>query len=125
VPGRDIRLLTGRRLQDVRHEPVGGFAGATGPDAPIGSFANVRRSRRQGDGSFASVPGQQREGSFADTDRDVVVSYDNGAERSRVVSDRELRRLPRAAAVGDAAGDGVVGELHVGRAVVVARDRPG
>lgn len=82
------------------------------------------RSRRR-HGSFASVPGQQREGSFADTDRDVVVSYDNGAERSRVVSDRELRRLPRAAAVGDAAGDGVVGELHVGRAVVVAEIAPG
>jgi hypothetical protein len=120
VPSRDIRLLTGRPLHDVRQLPVGGFAGATGPDAPVGSFANVRRSRREGHGSVASVPHQQRQGSFADADSDVLASQENGAERLRVVGDGELRRLLRAAGLDDDAGDSVVDELHVGRAVVVA-----
>ena len=31
VPGRDIRLLTGCRLRDVRAESVGTFAGTIGP----------------------------------------------------------------------------------------------
>jgi hypothetical protein len=120
VPGRDIRLVTGRQLRDVCQEPVGGFAGATGPDAPIGSFANVRRSRRQGHGSFASVRGPQRQGSFADTDREVTVRDGHGAGRPRVVGDVRLRRLLRAAGLDDDAGDSVVDELHLGRAVVVA-----
>jgi hypothetical protein len=119
VPSRDIRLLTGRPLRDVRQEPVGGFAGATGPDTPVGSFANVRRSRREGYGSFASVRNQQRQGSFADAHREVIAGYKNGAERSRVVGDGELRRLLRAAGLDDA-GDSLVDELHAGRAVVVA-----
>jgi hypothetical protein len=120
VPGRDIRLLTGFRLHDVRQEPLGGFAGPIGPDAPVGSFANARRSRRQGHGNFASYPDQLRQGSFADTDRAVVVTHENGATRSRVVGDRELRGLLRRADFDDAARDRLVDELHRGRAVVLA-----
>ena len=120
VPSRDIRLLTRRPPRDVRQEPVGGFAGAAGPDTPIGSFADVRRSRREGYGSFASVRDQQRQGSFADAEREVIASYENGAQRSRVVGDGELRRLLRAAGLDAAAGNSVVDELHAGRTVVVA-----
>jgi hypothetical protein len=120
APGRDIRLLTGRRLRDLRREPVGRFAGAIGPGAPVGTFASVRRSRGQSRGSFASDSAPQRQGSFADTDRDLIVTYGDGAERSRVAGDFGIRRLLRGAALDDAAADRIVHELHVGHAVVLA-----
>jgi hypothetical protein len=120
VPGRDIRLLTGCQLHDVREEPVGEFARAAGPNAPVGTFANIRRLRRQGAGSFAGEPDRQRQGSFADADRDVIVTYDDGAERARVAGDHGVRRLLREAALDDAAVDRLVDELHAGHAVVLA-----
>jgi hypothetical protein len=120
VPGRDIRLLTGCRLHDVRDEPVGEFARAAGPNAPVGTYANIRRLRRQGAGSFAGDPDRQRQGSFADTDRDVIVTYDDDAEHSRVAGDLGIRQLLQGAALDAAAADRIVDELHAGHAVVLA-----
>jgi hypothetical protein len=120
VPGRDIRLLTGCRLHDVRDEPVGEFARAARPNAPVGTYGNRRRLRRQGAGSFAGDPDRQRQGSFADTDRDVIVSYDDNAGHSRVAGDLGIRRLLRRAALDAAAADHIVDELHAGHAVVLA-----
>lgn len=57
-------------LHDVRREPVGGFAGPVAPNAPVGSFGNVRRRRWQGKGAFAGDPDRQRQGSFGDVDPD-------------------------------------------------------
>jgi hypothetical protein len=71
VPGDAIRLLRPCRFHDVRDEPVGTFAGSAGPDAPIGTYAGIRPSRRQGAGTFAGNPDRQRQGSFADADRDL------------------------------------------------------
>src|SRR5919204_5316419 len=76
----DIRMVTGARPHDVRDEPVGGFAGTLSPDAPVGTFANRRRKRRQGTGTYAGRADRQRQGSFADADRDVVVTCDHGTE---------------------------------------------
>ena len=56
VPARDIRLLTGSRLGDVRREPVGGFAGPVGPDAPVGTYGGRQVLRSQAAGSFAGDP---------------------------------------------------------------------
>src|SRR5919108_5375744 len=84
VPGRDIRLLIGCPLHDVRQEPTGGFAGTIGPEAPVGTFAGAVRLRRQGNGSFAGDSDRQRQGSFADAEHDVIVSYQDGAARSRL-----------------------------------------
>jgi hypothetical protein len=53
-------------VHDVREEPVGAFAGTLAPDAPVGTYGNVRRLRRQGAGTFAGDPDRQRQGSFAD-----------------------------------------------------------
>jgi hypothetical protein len=61
---RDTWPTTG--LHDVRAEPVGGFAGPVAPDDPVGTFANFRRLRRQGTGTFRGDSDCQREGSFAD-----------------------------------------------------------
>ena len=120
VPGRDIRLLIGCRLHDVREEPVGEFARAAGPNAPVGTFANIQRVRRQGPGSFAGDPDMQRQGSFADADREVIVTYADGGEHARVAGDLGIRRLLREAALDDDAADRVVDELHAGHAVVLA-----
>jgi hypothetical protein len=120
VPGRDVRLLTGCRAHDVRREPVGGFAGAVGPDAPVGTFANVPHPRRRGAGSFAGDPDRQRQGSFADTDRTVIVSYDGGAEHARMAGEPAVRGLMEATGVAGDAADRIVDELHAGRATVLA-----
>src|SRR5688500_5484739 len=93
VPGRDIRLLTGSRLHDVRDEPVGEFARAAGPNAPVGSFADLRRLRRQGARSRAGDPDRQRQGPFADAGRAVIVTCEHGAGRARVTGDQRVRRL--------------------------------
>jgi hypothetical protein len=119
VPGRDIQILTGGRVHDVRKEPVGGFARALSPDAPVGSFGDVARSRRQGVGAFAGDPDRQRQGSFADADRDVIVTHERGGERSRVTGDLGLRRLLREADLVGEAADRAVDELHAGRTVVL------
>jgi hypothetical protein len=124
VPPCDIRLLTSRPLHDVRREPVGGFAGPIGTDAPIGSYASVPRPRGQGvgsfaTGSFAGDPDQQREGSFADVERVVIVICKDEGEHSRVTGYRGVRQLLRRAALDDDAIDRAVKELHIGHAVVL------
>jgi hypothetical protein len=120
VPGRDIRLFSGCRLHDVREEPVGEFARAAGPNAPVGTYANIRCLRRQGAGSFAGDPDRQRQGSFADTDRDVIVTYDDDAEHARVTGDLGIRQLLRRTGLDAAAADRIVDELRAGHAVVLA-----
>jgi hypothetical protein len=120
VPERDIRLLAGTAPRDIRREPVGGFAGPVAPDAPIGTYGGRVLQRRQGAGSFAGDPDQQRQGSFADTDRVVIVTYEGDAERARISGLRGARRLLRRAALDDDdAVDRAVGELHQGQAILL------
>jgi hypothetical protein len=117
VPARDIRLLTGCRLHDIRREPVGSFAGTTAPSARVGSYGNALRLRCQAKGGFAGDPDAQRQGSFADADLDLILTGDG---RWHAAGDREVERLLHEAAVaGDAAAQ-LVGDLHRGRAVVLA-----
>jgi hypothetical protein len=119
VPGGDIRLLVGAAGRDIRHEPVGGFGGPVAPDAPIGTYGGRPLQRRQGAGSFAGDADQQRQGSFADTDRVVIVTYGSGAERGRITGLRGARRLLRRAALDDDAIDHAVRALHVGHAILL------
>jgi hypothetical protein len=77
------------------------------------------RSRRQGAGSFAGDPDHQREGSFADTDRIVIVTYTSDAERARITGLRGARRLLRRAALDDDIIDRAVRELHKGHTVLL------
>ena len=116
---RDIRLLTGTRLGDVRREPVGGFAGPVAPDAPVGTYGDRQILRRQGAGGFAGDPDHQRRGSFADTDRVIIVTYDNDAERARVTGLRGARRLLGRARLDDETVDRAIQALHRGHAVVL------
>jgi hypothetical protein len=127
VPPRDIRLLTSEPLHDSLREQRGGFAGPVGPDAPVGTYAGRVRRRGQGvgsfaTGSFAGDPDQQREGSFADVERVVIVIYDDGAERTRITGYRGVPQLLRRAALDDDAVDRAVKDLHIGRAVVLVAE---
>jgi hypothetical protein len=119
VPAHHIRLLIGRRPGDLRSEPAGGFAGPVGPEARVGTFGDRNVLRRQGRGSFAGDADRQRQGSFADTDRVVIVTYSGDAERARITGLRGARRLLRRAALDDGAVDRAVGELHEGRTVML------
>jgi hypothetical protein len=119
VPERDIRLLVGSAQRDIRREPVGGFAGPVAPDAPVGIYGGRVLQRRQGAGSFAGDPDQQRQGSFADTDRVVIVTHKGDAERARISGLRGARRLLRRAALDDDAVDRAVSELHQGQAILL------
>jgi hypothetical protein len=119
VPAHDIRLLSGRRPGDVRREPVGGFAGPIGPDAPVGTFGDRHVLRRQGAGSFAGDADHQRQGSFADTDRVVIFTYNAEADHARVTGLRGARRLLSRAALDDDTMNRAVGELDRGHSVVL------
>jgi hypothetical protein len=91
MPDDDIWLRTGSRLRDIRREPVGGFAGAIGPCALVGTYGNVGLLRRQGAGGFAGDPDRQRQGSFADSVRMVITTARDGARRSRVAGYLKVR----------------------------------
>jgi hypothetical protein len=121
----EIRLITGGRIGDVRRERVGTFAGSIGPDAPVGTFGGKVVLRRQAQGGFAGDPDRQRQGSFGDTERVVIVSFDGDRERTRTTGLRGARRLLIRASIDDATVQRAVSALHSGQAVVVvelARD---
>jgi hypothetical protein len=120
APRRGIRLLTGSRLHDVRDERVGTYAGAIDPDAPVGRFAGRPRRRCQGTGSFAGDPDRQRKGSFADVERDVIITFGRRDEHPRVATHRALRQVLSAVALDGEPADHLVDELHDGHRLVVA-----
>jgi hypothetical protein len=119
VPAHDIRLLAGSAPRDIRREPVGGFAGPVEPDDPVGTYGGRVVRRRQGAGGFAGDPDQQRQGSFADTDRVVIVTSEGGAERARITGLRGARRLLRGAGLDDDAVDRAALDLHKGHAILL------
>jgi hypothetical protein len=120
VSGPHIRLLITSPPRDVRRETVGGFAGPLGPEAPVGTFANRVLLRRQAAGGFAGDPDDQRQGSFADVDRVVIVTYKDDGEQARVTGYRGVRQLLRRAALDEDAIDRAITELRMGRTVVLA-----
>jgi hypothetical protein len=117
-----ITLLVGRALGDARHEPAGGFAGTIAPDAPVGTYGGRVVPRRRAAGSFTGDPDRQRQGSFADTDRVNVVTYNEHTERARITGLRGARRLLARAALDDDA-DRALHHLRQGHAVVLAEFR--
>jgi hypothetical protein len=118
VPAHAIRMLAGQGLHDIRREPVGMFARTLRPEAPVGTFANRKRLRRQGYGTYAGDPDSQRKGSFADSDRDMIVTY-QGGEHAHVAGRRELLRALRDWHVVDDTAEHVIDELHEGHATVI------
>lgn len=119
TPPREVLLLVGRRMGDIRLESVGSFAGAIAPDGPIGTFAGVKRLRRRAAGGWAGDPDSRRQGSFGDAEHDKVVSFDHGREVSRTVDRRALIHLLRPVAIDTARADVLINDLHQGHALML------
>ena len=119
VPGDDVRLLMGAEIHDVRSEQRGGFAAAIGTDQRVGSFAGEGPGRDQLRGSFAGDGASGGEGIFANADRDVVVTYSDGREHSRVAGHHTLRGLLVDAGLDAHVAESDVRALHDGRVLVL------
>jgi hypothetical protein len=119
IPGEDVRVLTGEAPHDTREETVGEFAGPTGPDAPVGQFAGGSHPQAQEGGHFAG--GEQRGGSFADADREEVISYPGGVEHARVVGHRKVKELLTDAGLDADTAERDVEALHAGRVLVLVK----
>ena len=120
VPRRDILLLTGRRLHDIRREAVGGFAGAVDPSAPVGTYAGAPCLRRQAPRRLCRRSRPTATGVLRRRRRRRDRRPSRTATgRSQLADHLGLRRLLWRAALGGGAADRVIGELHMGRAVVL------
>ena len=116
IPGADVRVLSGEPVHDARTAAMGEFAGTLAPGGPVGSFAD---DHGEGAPTGAFAGGEQRGGSFADADRDVVTDYPDGVERMRVAGHRSLERLLTDAGLDEAAAKRDVRALHAGRILVL------
>ena len=119
VPGDDIRLLMGAEIHDARSESGGGFAGSVASDGHVGDFSGEGHPRATPRSSFAGRSAADREGVFANADRDVVVSYADGREHSRMAGHHRLKKLLVDAGLDEDAAESDVRALHDGRALVL------
>jgi hypothetical protein len=117
VPGDDVRLLMGAEIHDARREARGRFSGSVAPEDHVGAFAGEGPERSAVRGSYAAS--DAAEGSFANSERDVVVTQHEGEERARVTGRRELKKLLMEAGLDDAAAEADVDALHAGRVLVL------
>jgi hypothetical protein len=119
VPGDDVRLLMSAELHDARRDGRGRFAGAIGAADRVGAFAGDGVRVDAPRGSFAAGDGAGREGVFGDADRDMVVTFSDGREHSRVAGHRRLKRLLVDAGLEDRVAEADVRALHDGRVLVL------
>jgi hypothetical protein len=119
IAGDGIRVLMGQPEHDERTEPEGEFAGSTAAGDLVGDFEAGHR-RDEAAGGFAGTPETQREGSFADADRETVTSYPGGGERVHVVGHRQVHRVLRDAGLDETTAQRDADALHQGRILVLA-----
>ncbi|HEX7299834.1 MAG TPA: hypothetical protein VF257_12605 [Solirubrobacteraceae bacterium] len=119
VPPGDIRVLMGAERHDARREAGGAFAGKIAPESRVGAFAGDGAKRATPRSSFAGEAAPDREGTFANADRDVVVTHSDGEEHVRVAGHRQLKELLVDAGLDDAAAEADVHALHEGRVLVL------
>jgi hypothetical protein len=117
IPGEGVRVLTGEPQRDTHEEPVGEFGGTTAPDAPVGEFAGGTHPQGEEEGQFAG--GEQRGGSFADTERDEIVSYPGGVEHARYAGPHKAKEVLTDAGLDDAAAERDMNALQAGRVLVL------
>jgi hypothetical protein len=118
VPGEDVRLLMGAEIHDARRETRGRFSGTVAPEERVGAYAGEGPERSVLRGSFAGETAG-REGVFANAERDVVVTYRDGAEQTRVAGRATLKALLMEAGLDDATAEADVDALHAGRILVL------
>jgi hypothetical protein len=121
VPGGDIQLLMGAEIHDARREARGRFSGSVAPAEQVGAYAGDGPERSAPRGSFAAADSGAAEGTFANAERDVVVTHSDGAEQTRVAGRRELKRRLMDAGLDDATAEADVDALHAGRILVLVR----
>jgi hypothetical protein len=114
-----IRLLMGAEMHDARREAGGAFAGAAAPGSDVGAFAGEGIQRATPRSSFAGEAAPDREGAFADVDRDVVVTRSDGEEHVRVVGHGQLKKLLVDAGLDEPTAETDVRALHGGRVLVL------
>jgi hypothetical protein len=119
VLGDDVRLLMGAEMHDARQGPQGGFAGEIVSDDRVGAFAGEGHRRDAPHGNFAVGDASEGEGVFGNADRDVVLTFSDGREHSRVAGHHSLKRLLVDAGLDDRAADADVRALHDGRVLVL------
>ena len=117
IPGDGVRVLSGEPQRDTHEEPVGEFSGTTPPDAPVGEFAGGTHPQGEEEGHFAG--GEQRGGSFADADRDEIVSYPGGVEHARYAGPHGVKEVLTEAGLDDAAAERDLSALQAGRVLVL------
>ena len=118
VPGADVRLLMGAEIHDARRESRGRFSGTVAPDERVGAYAGEGPERSVLRGSFAGTDAGA-EGTYANAERDVVVTEHDGREQVRVAGRRELKQLLMEAGLDDATAEADVDALHRGRVLVL------
>src|SRR4051794_22327090 len=119
VPSEDVRMLMGAEIHNARNEPRGGFATAIGSHERVGTFAGEGARRNEPRGSFAGAGTSGGESVFANADRDVVVTYCDGRELSRVAGHHTLKRLLVDAGLNDDVAESDIRALHHGRILVL------
>jgi len=119
IPGDDVRLLMGAEIHDARREARGRFSGSVAPEEQVGAYAGDGPARSALRGSFAGADSGTAEGTFANAERDVVVTHSNGMEQARVAGRRELKRLLMDAGLDHEAAEADVDALHAGRILVL------
>ena len=119
ISGDEVRVLTGQPEMDTREEPMGEFGGQTPPDAPVGEFAGGSHPEGHERGHFAG--GEQRGGSFADADREEVITYPGGVEHTRVAGHRKIKKLLTDAGLDEATAERDLDALHAGRVLVLVQ----
>jgi hypothetical protein len=124
VGGDRIRVLMGEPEHDARTERHGSYADMPGEsdigDEPVGDFAGREHPQSAGMGTYAGSADQQREGSYADADRDIVSTWPQGVERQRVAGHHTVHRLLLDAGLAEHEADRDVEALHMGRILLVA-----
>ena len=118
IPSEGVRVLMGEASRDAHVETVGQFAGSVEPGAPVGSFAD---SHAEGSPTGAFAGGEQRGGSFADADRDVVTDYPAGVERMHVAGHHRLEQLLAEAGLDEATAARDIRALHEGAILVLVQ----
>jgi hypothetical protein len=119
VPSDAIRLLIGAERHDARREAGGAFAGAAAPGSNVGAFAGEGKVRTTPRSSFAGEAAPDREGVFANADRDVVVTHSDGEEHVRVAGHGQLKKLLVDAGLEEPTAEADVRALHDGRVLVL------
>ena len=84
------------------------------PDERVG---NAPRLRSQAKGGWAGHPDEHRQGTFADSDLDMIAT---GEGQSQCAGDRAVARLLHETGVPDPQAAQMVADLHRGHTVVLA-----